>query len=151
MFEEDSLIYCLFRLQFRGRYRYNGMSETVALEICEMKWSLWQTETMLCWLSVTCRMTLPELSDKLSPERFLCFDPLPRVCNRNTRRSYILYTHHSHILITCHIPTTVTGPTVTGKVYLIRTYRSYFRLHTHHSNNTSTTDTIRLVSMGSIL
>lgn len=64
---------------------------------------------------------------------------------------------HSHILITFHIPTTVTGPTVivvghiTDKVYLIRTYRSYFRIHTHHSNNTSTTDTIRLVSMGSIV
>lgn len=37
MFEEDSLICRLFRLQFRGRYRYNGMSDTVALEICEMK------------------------------------------------------------------------------------------------------------------
>lgn len=126
MFEEDNLICCLFRLQFRGRYRYNGMSETVALEICEMKWSLWQTETMLCWLSVTCRMTLPELSDKLSPERFFCLDPLPRVCNRNTRRSYILYTHHSHRSIS----------TVTYLSHFIYPPQSQVQLYTQSVPNT---------------
>ncbi|KAG8257109.1 hypothetical protein J6590_055494 [Homalodisca vitripennis] len=28
--------------------------------------------------SITCRMTLPELSDRLPPDRFLCFVPFPR-------------------------------------------------------------------------